>query len=153
MFREGDLDAYARMCADEEVMRHIGAGTPVGSDIAWRQMALFSGEWLLHGYGMWAIERLADHALIGRAGFFHPHGWPGCEMGWLLARDAWGRGFAHEAVAAGIAYGRERLGVRELISLIRPENHRSITLAERLGATLDREVELTGSTALLYRHR
>src|SRR5580765_7022514 len=55
LFREDDLDAYAAMCADAEVMRHIGIGGPVARDAAWRHMALFNGEWTLHGYGMWAV--------------------------------------------------------------------------------------------------
>ena len=88
MFRERDLDAYAAMCAHAEVMQHIGAGGPVGRDVAWRQMALFLGEWTLHGHGMWAVEHRADGRLIGRVGFLEPEGWPGCELGWLLARDA-----------------------------------------------------------------
>ncbi len=45
MFREADLDAYADMCADEEVMRVTGVGGSVGADAAFRQMALFLGEW------------------------------------------------------------------------------------------------------------
>ena len=78
MFREDDLDAYADMCADEEVMRFIGVGGAVGADVAWRQMALFVGEWSLHGYGMWAVEERASGRLIGRVGFLNPHGWPAC---------------------------------------------------------------------------
>ena len=89
MFREEDLDAFADICADEEVMRFIGVGGPVGADVAWRQMALFLGEWALHGYGMWAVEERTSGRLIGRVGFLNPHGWPACELGWLLARDAW----------------------------------------------------------------
>jgi RimJ/RimL family protein N-acetyltransferase len=152
MFREDDLDAYADMCADEEVMRFIGVGGPVGADVAWRQMALFLGEWILHGYGMWAVEERASGRLIGRVGFLNPHGWPACELGWLLARDAWGHGFALEAAQAAIAHGRANLGIRELISLIRPDNARSIALAERLGATLDRKVEFLGGATLQYEH-
>ena len=152
MFREDDLDAYADMCADEEVMRFIGAGGPVGADVAWRHMALFVGEWSLHGYGMWAIEERASGRLIGRVGFLNPHGWPACELGWLLARDAWGHGFALEAAQAAMVHGRANLGIRELISLIRPGNLRSIALAHRLGATLDREIEFLGSATLLYEH-
>jgi RimJ/RimL family protein N-acetyltransferase len=152
MFREEDLDPYADMCADEEVMRFIGAGGPVGADVAWRHMALFVGEWSLHGYGMWAIEERASRRLIGRVGFLNPHGWPACELGWLLARDAWGHGFALEAAQAAMAHGRASLGIRELISLIRPGNLRSIALAHRLGATLDREIEFLGSATLLYEH-
>jgi ribosomal-protein-alanine N-acetyltransferase len=114
--------------------------------------ALFLGEWTLHGHGMWAVEHRADGRLIGRVGFLEPEGWPGCELGWLLARDAWGQGFAQEAARAAIACGREQLGLGELISLIRPDNRRSIALAERLGAALETEIEFMGGRALLYRH-
>lgn len=153
MFRAGDLDAYAAMCADAEVMQHIGEGGPVGRDVAWRQMALFLGHWTLRGHGMWAVERRADGRLIGRVGFLEPEGWPGCELGWLLARETWGEGYAQEASAAAIACGREQLGLTELISLIRPDNRRSIALAERLGASLDRSIDFMGGTTEVYRHR
>ena len=152
IFREDDLDSYADICADAEVMRFIGAGGPVGLDVAWRQMALFLGEWALHGYGMWAVEERASGRLIGRAGFLNPIGWPACEIGWLLARDAWGKGYAFEAATAAIDYGRANLEIRDLISLIRPGNQRSIALAKRLGATLYRKIEFMGADVLLYAH-
>ena len=151
-FREADLDAYAAMCADEEVMRHIGAGGPVGADVAWRQMALFLGEWALHGHGMWALEERAGARLVGRAGFLEPHGWPGCELGWLLARGVWGRGYAFEAASAARDFGRDVLGLGELISLIRPDNARSTALAQRLGASGGETIEFMGQPCLLYRH-
>ena len=152
-FAPRDLDAYAAICADAEVMRHIGAGGPVGRDVAWRHMAMFLGEWALHGYGMWALQRRSDGRLIGRAGFLNPEGWPGCELAWTLARDAWGQGYAYEAAAAAKAFGRDALGLKALISLIRPDNTRSVRLAERLGASLQGPLDFMGSTALLYRHR
>jgi RimJ/RimL family protein N-acetyltransferase len=152
MFSEEDLDDYADMCGDEEVMRFIGVGGPVGADVAWRQMALFLGEWSLHGYGMWAVEERASGRLVGRVGFLNPPGWPACELGWLLARDAWGHGFAFEAAEAARAYGRANLGIGELISLIRPDNLRSIALAQRLGATLDRKIDFMGGETLQYAH-
>jgi RimJ/RimL family protein N-acetyltransferase len=115
-------------------------------------MALFLGEWILHGYGMWAVEERASGRLIGRVGFLNPHGWPACELGWLLAREAWGHGFALEAAEAARAYGRAKLGIGELISLIRPDNVRSIALAQRLGASLDRKTDFMGGEVLQYRH-
>lgn len=150
--RLDDLDAYAAMCADEEVMRHIGTGGPVGRDVAWRHLALFLGSWALVGHGMWAIQRRSDGALIGRTGFLDPEGWPGCELGWLLARDAWGQGYAFEAARAALLHGRAALGLSEVISLIRPDNQRSIALAERLGARNSGPIDFLGTSALLYHH-
>lgn len=152
-FTEADLDAYAEMSADAEVMRHIGAGGPVARDIAWRQMALFAGHWVLRGYGMWAVEEKATGALVGRAGFLHPEGWPANELGWLLARPYWGRGYAYEAAAAARRHGRVAMGLSgRLISLIRAENQRSLALAQRLGARLEETIEFMGATAQVWRH-
>lgn len=151
-FRQSDLDDYATICADAEVMRYIGAGGPIGRDAAWRHMALFLGEWALRGHGTWAVERRSDARLIGRVGFLQPEGWPGCELAWTLAREACGQGLAFEAARAALAYGRAELGLGELISLIREDNTRSIALAGRLGARLDGPIDFMGSHALLYRH-
>ena len=96
-FTLADLDAYAAICADEEVMRHIGTGGAVGRDVAWRHLALNLGQWALLGYGMWAVELRVERRLIGSVGFLHPEGWPGCELGWTLARSTWGQGYAFEA--------------------------------------------------------
>src|SRR5262245_18192804 len=151
-FTLADLDAYAAMCADEEVMRYIGSGGTVGRDVAWRHLAMFLGSWALAGHGMWALERKSDGVLIGRAGYLNPEGWPGCELAWLLARDAWGQGYAFEAARAALEHGRRELGLRDLISLIRPDNARSIALAVRLGAHDTGPIDFMGSTARLYRH-
>jgi RimJ/RimL family protein N-acetyltransferase len=151
-FTLADLDGYADICADAEVMRHIGTGGAVGREVAWRHLALFLGQWALSGFGMWAVERRSDGALIGRVGFLQPEDWPGCELGWTLARAAWGQGFAFEASKAALAFGHDEFGLRKLISLIRAANTRSISLAERLGARSEGAIDFLGQQALLYRH-
>jgi RimJ/RimL family protein N-acetyltransferase len=152
-FRHADLDPYAQFCADAEVMRYIAAGMPLNRGEAWRQMAFFVGHWGLLGYGMWAVEDKASGALVGRVGFLHPPGWPDFELGWLLGRPYWGRGYALEAARVALSYAFETLGRERVISLIRPANHRSIKLAEHLGERLVEEVELFGDTALVYEAR
>src|SRR5438270_11120929 len=81
-FRESDWDAYAAMCADAEVMRHLGTGATLSRDETWRAIASMLGHWTLRGYGMWAIESRETGELVGRTGFLDPPGWPGFELRW-----------------------------------------------------------------------
>ncbi len=151
-FRPEDLDGYAAMCADPEVMRYLGAnGAVLSREDAWRQMALFAGHWALRGYGMWVAEELETGRFVGRVGLHYPEGWPGREVGWALAREFWGRGLAYEAARAAIRHAFEDLGWPEVISLIHPENRRSIDLALRLGEQFQGSVEIRGLPHNLYR--
>jgi RimJ/RimL family protein N-acetyltransferase len=130
-WREDDLDAYAALSADPAVMEHLGG--PVDRAAAWRTMALMSGHWTLRGFGQWVLERSDDGRVLGRAGLWEPAGWPGLEVGWVLAREAWGHGYATEAARAAIEWAWSTLGAAELIALIAPANERSAGVAERLG--------------------
>jgi RimJ/RimL family protein N-acetyltransferase len=150
MFREDDLDEYAVITADPEVSRYLGDGSPLSRDYAWRQMAMILGHWRLKGYGMWAAEEAATGRLVGRIGFFNPEGWPGFELGWMLAREFWGRGYATEGARRALEYGFTEMGREHVISLIRPANLPSIRVAERLGERLERSTDLFGNPALVY---
>jgi len=150
MFREDDLEPYATMCADPEVMRYIGTGITQTRSEAWRAMASFLGHWALRGYGMWAVERKDTGELVGRVGFIEPEGWPGFELGWLLGRPYWGQGYAREAATEALRFGRHTLGRDRAISLIRPENKRSIDLAVALGYKFSRELDFLGGPTKVY---
>src|SRR5262245_7861347 len=151
MFRDGDLDAYAAMSADPEVMRYLGAtGQPLTRPEAWRQMAMLLGHWQLRGYGVWAVEERASGRFLGRIGLFNPEGWPGLECLWTLARGAWGKGYATEGARRALEYAFTHLRQARVISLIRPGNTVSIRVAERLGQTLEGRVTLFGIEALVY---
>lgn len=149
-FRNSDHAAYAAMCADPEVMQYLGTGVTQNPMEAWRAMASMLGHWELLGYGMFAAEVKATGELAGRVGFLDPPGWPGFELGWTLARQHWGKGYAIEGARACLAYAFGPLGRDRVISLIRPENERSIRVAERLGERLAGEVDLLGGKALVY---
>lgn len=148
--REEDMDAYAAMHADPEIMRYLGEGVPLSREESWRNMAMFLGHWTLRGYGMWALEERATGAFVGRAGLHCPEGWPDREVGWALARAHWGKGYALEAAQAALQHAFATLQWPRAISLIDPENQRSIRVAERLGERLDREITLRGKRTLLY---
>lgn len=149
-FRASDLDDYAEPLGDPEVMKYVGDGAPISREDAWRSMAAMSGHWNLRGFGLWAVEEKATGRLLGRVGYYFPEGWPAEEIGWLLRRDAWGRGYATEAARAALAHGRALLGLDRVIAIIQPENAASVRLALRLGGALDRRIELRGRPADVY---
>ena len=101
--KQDDFEAYARFHADSEVMRYI-SGHPVSRADAWRSLAVMIGHWALRGYGMWGVERVSDGAFVGRVGLWNPEGWPGLEVGWTLAKEFWGQGYATEAARAAMKF-------------------------------------------------
>jgi len=148
--RQTDLEAYAVMCADPEVMRYLGDRAVLSREDAWRQMAVLAGHWSLRGFGSWALEERATGRFLGRAGLHYPEGWPDREVNWALARQYWGKGFAFEAANAVLAHAFGTLQWERATSLIDPKNHRSIRLAERLGERFEREVDVRGFRVGLY---
>lgn len=149
-FREEDLDPYAEMCGDPEVMRYIGAGKPLSRWESWRNMAMMLGHWQLRGYGMWAVEERSSGEMIGRIGCWQPENWPGFEIGWTLRRAYWGRGLATEGAKAAMDYAFGELQQSHVISLIRPENYASRRVAEKLGEKLEGTTEIFVGEAVIY---
>jgi RimJ/RimL family protein N-acetyltransferase len=147
-FRQADLDAYAAIVADPETMAFMGG--PRNRTRAWRDIAWCLGHWTLRGYGLWAAEEKASGALIGRIGLLYPEGWPGLEVGWLVARSHWGRGLATEGGRAALDYAYETVGAEHVISLIHPDNAASIRVAEKLGETREGRSDVVGDEALVY---
>jgi RimJ/RimL family protein N-acetyltransferase len=149
-FTAADVEPYVRMMADPDVTRFLGDGQPLGRVDAWRQLAMLIGHWELRGFGLWAVEERTSGRLIGRLGCHEPEGWPGFELGYALAREAWGRGLAREGAAAALAFARHDLGRDTIISLIRPENRGSIAVAKHFGARRTASVEFYGAPTDVY---
>jgi RimJ/RimL family protein N-acetyltransferase len=121
-FGESDWDAYALMCADPEVMRHIGTGVVLTRDEAWRSIAGVLGHWQLRGYGMWALESKETGEFIGRVGFIDPPGWPGFERVISLIRAANARSIrVAEALGETLAGDTQLLGSTSLVYEVRAD--------------------------------
>ncbi len=148
-FEESDLDEYARICGDSEVMRFLG-GRPFDRAETWRHMATMLGHWELRGYGMWAAEEKSTGVLVGRIGFNQFEGWPGFEIAWTLGRPHWGRGFATEGARAALDHAFTELQQSHVISLIHPENAASTRVAERIGERFEGTTELFGTKVSIY---
>jgi RimJ/RimL family protein N-acetyltransferase len=89
--------------------------------------------------------------LVGRIGCWNPEGWPGFEVGWMLRRAFWGRGYATEGARAALQFAFSQLQQPHVISLIHPENAGSIRVAQRLRERLVDSIELMGNRTLVYR--
>jgi RimJ/RimL family protein N-acetyltransferase len=131
---DADRPAFAAMNADPVVMEHLPTVLDrAGSDAL---MDWFRTVWAERGVGLWAVERRADGLLLGWAGLNPmPAGTPGAgewEVGWRLARHAWGHGYATEAGTEGVRVARG-LGVPRVWSMTVPGNVRSIAVMRRLG--------------------
>jgi ribosomal-protein-alanine N-acetyltransferase len=92
-----------------------------------------------HGFGLWAVEEIATGVWIGFIGLnvvsFEAHFTPAVEVGWRLARQFWGRGYATEGAQAAMRYGFDTLGLTEIVAFTGTLNRRSIAVMERLGMT------------------
>lgn len=149
-FVESDVGPLARMYGDAESMRYIGAGATASREETWRAIGGMLGHWLLRGYGMWAVEERETGSMVGRVGFIDPEGWPGFELGWMIERSRWGRGYAPEAATAALKFARDVLRKERVISLIRPANAASIRVAEKIGSRHDGSLQLFEEEALVY---
>ena len=147
-----DLDVLTALFADEEVMRWIGAGGVLGRDVAAGMIERQQHHYLERGWGQWATVERASGRMIGVCGLILWSSMGGSEeleVAYLLARDAWGKGFATEAATAIRDYG---VTIRpDLVSLIYPDNAASINVARKVGMRWDKEVELEGNMLGLYR--
>ncbi|MGH8216454.1 MAG: GNAT family N-acetyltransferase [Rhodanobacteraceae bacterium] len=127
-----DFEAWAVLGEDEQAMRHLGG---VQSRFAsWNRLMSAIGSWHVLGFGTFSVIRRSDRKWIGRVGPLRPEGWPGTEIGWTLAREAWGNGYATEAAIAATDWAFANLGWSEIIHCIAPDNLASQAVARRLGS-------------------
>ena len=138
-----DRAAFTSMARDPEVMRFVHNGEPYTEDEVDSFMTRQAKNLADSGACMGAMVEKATGRVIGVAGTQPLGRSPDFEIGWWLARDAWGRGYATEAGAASMQHVFDALGLRRAVAIIDPGNDASVAVATRLGMTYDRRY--TGS--------
>jgi RimJ/RimL family protein N-acetyltransferase len=150
-WRESDIAPNTAMLSDPETARYITAdGRLVDELNGWRNAAIMTGHWALYGYGMFVVEEKTSGKYVGRVGPWYPPTWPGFEVGWGIAREFRGKGYATEATYASIDWVFENLAVDRIIHTIKPDNTASQSLAKRLGATVEGQAVVFGNTVDLW---
>jgi RimJ/RimL family protein N-acetyltransferase len=128
-------EALVDLCADPEVMRFLGG--PMTPAAARAVSGWLADHWDTFGFGLWAAVRPADGRVAGFTGAckaaWHPDFAREVEVGWRLARWAWGRGFATEGAQLALDAAFGELGLSTVLAFVHPDNARSQAVAERLG--------------------
>jgi RimJ/RimL family protein N-acetyltransferase len=138
-WRRSDRAPFVAMNADPRVMEHFPA--PISAEDSDVMVAKIAQGFDDHGFGLWAVERMDSGAFIGFVGLAVP-GYPApfmpaVEVGWRLAQEHWGQGFATEAARCAMAYGFDDCRLPEIVSFTSVHNTGSIAVMERLGMARD----------------
>ena len=156
-----DFEPWAELAGDELVMKFLGG--PLPRSVAWRNFLAAAGAWAMQGFGQFSVIERSSGRWVGRVGPLLPEGWPGTEVGWALAREAWGRGYATEAASAAMDFAVDALGWSEVIHCIDDGNLTSQSVARRLGssvlrigrlpAPIDEDITVWGQSAAQWKAR
>jgi ribosomal-protein-alanine N-acetyltransferase len=159
----GDAKALHEAYGDPEVMEFIGTGETrdLAATREWVKRAL--ARWKADGFGTLVLERKEDARVLGRSGFlvWNSETWQTgtlaefgdagiVELGWIVAKEHWGQGYATEAATACRDYAFRELKLMRLISLILKGNDRSVRVAEKIGERYVRDVGRDDWSARLY---
>ncbi|MGN6466377.1 MAG: GNAT family N-acetyltransferase [Rhizobiaceae bacterium] len=139
-WEERDRDLFHRINSDPTVMEFF----PFRRDRAEADVKMdeLTAAIERDGFGFAAIETAASGQCAGFAGLSRPKGLPmfppdTVEIGWRLAPEFWGKGYASEAARAWLAFGFETLGLEEIVSFAVASNRRSTAVMERIGMRRD----------------
>jgi RimJ/RimL family protein N-acetyltransferase len=134
-WRDEDLEPHVAMNADPRVMEFFPSIVSREESLVLfeRARARIAG----HGYGLWPVEVVGGAPFIGWVALLEPkfsaHFTPAVEIGWRLAADHWGRGYATEAARALLAFGFQQLALGEIVSFTTVANVRSQRVMEKIG--------------------
>jgi len=161
-----DLDDLALIYRDPDVRRYFPEGTLSYEETREELEWIIDVYYDRFGFGLWATIYKETGAFIGRCGLLpwtidigedgaigeHPLEPPApeVEVAYLVAKDHWRRGLGTEAAQAIVDYGFEELHLPRLICLIDPANRASAGVAENIGMTLERDMELDAEPTSLY---
>lgn len=138
-WRLDDYEPFAKMKADPEVMRYFPS--TLMREQSDRLIERIESEFEENNFGLWAVETVDAKQFIGFVGIVRPkfeaHFTPCVEIGWRLAREFWGHGYAPEAARVVLKDGFERCGLDEIVSMTTVTNEKSRRVMEKIGMTYD----------------
>ncbi|BAU14233.1 putative acetyltransferase [Leptolyngbya sp. NIES-3755] len=148
-FRNEDLDRMAELFGDPEVMRYISSGTKTRAELEAEFPAMLE-RWSGSGFGMWAMIEKTSRILLGRCGLIYLNGTPEVELGYMLDKTYWNRGFVTEASIACLRFGFEQAGLERIVAIAQPENIASQRVMQKVGMTFEKNAHYYKTDVVYY---
>ncbi len=149
-FAPDDLDDFAALCADPEVLRYVGDGTTLPRSEVARWIEVCRQKYAERGYGTSAVFEKSTGNFIGYCGVVRAPGNDFDELIYVFHRSAWGKGYAYEASRAMLEYVFARSSLSEIYATIYADNHTSRKVADKLGMTVEKINDLDGKSVVFY---
>ena len=149
-----DFADSAAMWGDPRVTRYLAAH-PFTEEDVWARLHRYVGHWALLGFGLWVVRDKTGR-FVGEVGFLdfkraiEPK-LDAPEMGWVLAAQGHGKGYATEALRAAIAWGEAHFGHGRFVAIIDPDNAASVRLGEKLGFREEARTLYKSEPTVIYR--
>ena len=149
-FSLDDAEPLFQILGTQGILQYFPSSDPPDRERVQRMVQRQIEHWQKHGYGWWAVEPLHDSRLIGWSGLQYLPETDEIEIGYLLSKQYWGRGLATESATAGIEFGFNQLGVREIIGIVHPDNFASQRVLEKIGLNYLERAEYFGMACFKY---
>ena len=149
-FVSDDLEDFASLNADRDVMRYIVDGEPQTKQQATGRFRAVIDHHDKHGFGLCAVIEKASSAFLGFCGLQFLDNTLEVEVGYRLAKRFWGKGFATEAAKASLQYGFEELGLDQIVAVVHPENAASQRVIEKVGLHYVKRARFYNTDVLYY---
>ena len=160
-----DADAVLEIVGDPRVVEWLGGGEVGDRATAAAVVERWIERWDGDGVGHFVVERRDDGRFVGRVGFlvWDPRVWESStyadagdsaetELGWAVVRSQWGNGYATEAALAARTWAYDEAGLERVMSLVAPQNVRSIRVVVKLGAQPERLIHTGHGAAIVWVH-
>jgi ribosomal-protein-alanine N-acetyltransferase len=137
--RPDDLDDFAAICADPDVLRYMGDGKPLTREQTETWIGVSLTNYAERGWGCFAVTTRENDRLIGFCGFARPPERPGIvELIYAFTPEQWGKGYATEVAGAMLNFGFEQCGLTRIEATVDPPNLASKRVLAKIGMTYER---------------
>ena len=145
-----DIDWFAVMRGDHDIMRYIGRVGAVPRAIAEERLERHLACWAERGFGMFGVRERGSDVAVGWAGLQPMDGTEEIEVGYAFGKDVWGRGYATEAARALVRWGFETLGLERIVAVAYAENTGSRRVMDKLGMRFEGVRHIYGTDSVYY---